>query len=128
MKPIFKISWVLKNVLHLFVSEIDRRHDDDDRHGLQQDAHLHQPLGAPAIATLEHVVQAHAEHDVLLDMRDVSFMDSTGIRMLIDVANESSRDGFDVSIAASVQVRRILKLTGVADLLPLTADEDDPVA
>jgi anti-sigma B factor antagonist len=57
--------------------------------------------------------------DVTLDLRDVGFMDSTGVRMLIDVAAESARDGFDLAIAPSPAVREVLRLCVLEDRLPL---------
>jgi anti-anti-sigma factor len=38
-----------------------------------------------------HQVIAHAEHAVILDLRDVSFCDSAGLNVLLDARREAER-------------------------------------
>ena len=73
------------------------------------------------IGTLEERLVAAAsvaDERVDLDMSAVGFVDSTGIRGLIDVARALEASGGRLRIvSASGQTHRILRLTGLADVL-----------
>jgi anti-anti-sigma factor len=57
---------------------------------------------------------------VVIDLGDVTFIDSPGLRMLLDLASASRRDGFELTlIGADRQVRRSMRITGLDRLLPL---------
>jgi anti-anti-sigma factor len=60
------------------------------------------------------------ESVVLLDLSEVEFIDSTGIRALVLVCDEASSDGDKLRIKRSLSpaVERVLDLTGLADRLP----------
>ena len=66
------------------------------------------------------------EGPVRLDLRDVTFMDSSGVRMLDALARDCEREGWDLLIASEMRdsVVQILELTGMVDVLPL-ADEEE---
>ena len=65
-----------------------------------------------------------ADH-VLLDLARVTFMDSTGIHLLVRWTAAAQRDGFAFRVApGDGPVRRVLELTGVLDALPVT----EPIA
>jgi anti-anti-sigma factor len=56
---------------------------------------------------------------LILDMEGVSFIDSTGIRVLLLSWQESQRDGFDLRLTrGSDTVMRALELVGLVDELP----------
>jgi anti-anti-sigma factor len=58
--------------------------------------------------------------EVILDLRDVSFIDSTGLRMILEAWNQSRRAGFDFAVLqASGQVERIFRETGLDQALPI---------
>lgn len=62
---------------------------------------------------------------VLLDLTDCEYIDSTGLRTLIRSHDRACRAGTRVAIAGSgPQVRRIFKLTGVKERLPIFDDRD----
>jgi anti-anti-sigma factor len=64
---------------------------------------------------------------VLLDLGEVSFIDSTGLRMVLELWIESRKDGFDLAILpTSEAVRRALDLTGLDRELPIM-DGDLPL-
>jgi anti-anti-sigma factor len=64
---------------------------------------------------------------VALDLGAVEFMDSTGIRVLVDMHGRlRDADGELVLQAASAPVRRVLALTGIDRLLPLVDEADSP--
>jgi anti-sigma B factor antagonist len=79
------------------------------------------------LATVPHLEQAvqdvrtRGARAVVLDLRELGFMDSTGVRMLLQLDAESRANGFAFSIMDSEgPVRRVLTLTGVADHLRYT--------
>ena len=56
---------------------------------------------------------------ILVDLEELSFIDSTGLRVLLTAAARSSRDGRLVLQGATPQVMRVFHLAGVVPLLPL---------
>jgi anti-sigma B factor antagonist len=65
--------------------------------------------------TRKHV-QARAEA-VEIDLREVGFIDSTGVRLLLTLAAEAQRDGWTLTILPSDAVRRIVSLLGLQNRL-----------
>ncbi len=62
---------------------------------------------------------------LVLDMRDLRFMDSTGLRLVLSAHTRARRAGRALRILMpNAAVRRILRLTGVIDRL----DADDGAA
>lgn len=77
-------------------------------------------------ATLEReLVSAEESHDVVaLDLRQTSFMDSTGVHMLIAADRRlRERGGCLVVVQGPPQIRRLLELTHVAEHLVLVDDQ-----
>jgi anti-anti-sigma factor len=61
---------------------------------------------------------------VIIDLRELDFMDSTGLSVLIRAHQRAEEAGHRLGIVnGSRQVRRLLSLTGVADRLTIV---DDP--
>jgi anti-anti-sigma factor len=57
-------------------------------------------------------------HAVVLDLAEVTFIDSTGLSALMDAWSESARNGWAFSIRrASPAVRRVVELTGLEQVL-----------
>jgi anti-anti-sigma factor len=57
---------------------------------------------------------------VVVDLGDVTFIDSRGLRMLLELDSAARRDGFELTLVrADGQVRRSLRITGLDLLLPL---------
>jgi anti-anti-sigma factor len=55
---------------------------------------------------------------VTLDLRDVSFLDSSGLRMILEWDSMSRADGFAFSLVpGSPPVQRIFELTGTTERL-----------
>jgi anti-anti-sigma factor len=54
---------------------------------------------------------------VEIDLREVGFIDSTGVRLLLTLAAEAHRDGWTLTILPSDPVRRIVHLLGLQDHL-----------
>src|SRR5205085_2118580 len=81
---------------------------------------------AEVLAALEP--QAAGVRHVVLDLRGLTFMDVSGLRELIG-QNEfarSNRQNLDV-VRGTDAIQRVLKLTGVEELLVLADDPDDLV-
>jgi anti-anti-sigma factor len=64
-------------------------------------------------------VEAGDADVILVDLWDVSFIDSTGIRVLLTAAARCRHDGRLVIERANPLVLRVLHLAGVSRLLPL---------
>jgi anti-sigma B factor antagonist len=64
---------------------------------------------------------------VIMDLRGLTFLDSTGLALLLRV-NEMSRDlGFGLSMVSAEDnpASRIFRMTGTNDILPLVAEPPD---
>lgn len=62
---------------------------------------------------------------VIIDLRQLEFMDSTGLSVLIRAHQRAQEHGHRLAIVnGSRQVRRLLSLTGVADRLTIVDDPD----
>jgi anti-sigma B factor antagonist len=74
---------------------------------------------------LERGAAAKAEI-VIVDLRDLEFMDSTGLSVLVRAHQRASENGqrFGV-VKGPQQVQRLLSLTGVADRLTLADSPDE---
>lgn len=59
--------------------------------------------------------------EVVLDLRDVAFIDSSGIAMLVGIDAESRADGFGLSLLVSPPVRRVIELCDLQEILPVRA-------
>jgi anti-sigma B factor antagonist len=83
------------------------------------------PVGELDLATVPTLEQALAQvresgvRSVVLDLRGLTFMDSTGLSLTLRWALESSRDGFDFSLVRGEgAIRRLFELTGMERRLP----------
>jgi anti-sigma B factor antagonist len=56
---------------------------------------------------------------LILDLRGLGFMDSTGLRCILRQDAEARQDGFSIAlIQGPVAVQRVFELTGTTDHLP----------
>jgi anti-sigma B factor antagonist len=57
---------------------------------------------------------------LVVDLRGLGFIDSTGLRMLVSLLNDATRDGFDFAILCNEgRVRDVLRETGLDGVLPV---------
>jgi anti-sigma B factor antagonist len=57
---------------------------------------------------------------VLLDLSDVTFIDSTGLHLLLEASQDSADGGWGfVLVGSSAAVQRLIDVSGTADLLPV---------
>ena len=65
---------------------------------------------------LERVCQSDAGV-VIVDLRELEFLDSTGLSVLVKASRRAVEAGRRFALVRGVQVQRLLELTGVADRL-----------
>jgi anti-sigma B factor antagonist len=79
-------------------------------------------LDLATVSTLEEELTRARESGapgVVLDLRGLTFMDSTGLSLTLRWALEASRDGFDFSLVRGEgAIRRLFELTGMDSRLP----------
>jgi anti-anti-sigma factor len=81
---------------------------------------LHGELDLGSAPRLEQAL-AEAGDDVLLDLRGLTFMDSTGVRVLLEAAERGG--GLRVLAPTGGEARVTIEETGIRPLLPLV---DEP--
>jgi anti-sigma B factor antagonist len=65
-------------------------------------------------------VTAERPGGVIVDLSGLEFMDSSGLRMIVDAETLCRESGIDYGvIAGSGQARRVFDLTGMDDVLPV---------
>jgi len=86
------------------------------------------------MASSELLEQALAGEDVLgesmvvLDLQQLQFIDSTGLRVILTTLDRCRERGQEFAITpGSEQVQRLLSVTGVAEHLPTIATADEIV-
>lgn len=61
---------------------------------------------------------------VVLDLREVTFLDSSGLRMILAWHDECRRDGAEFRVLRGpAAVQRVFEVTGVADRVPFAAPD-----
>lgn len=66
---------------------------------------------------------------VVIDLRELEFIDSTGLGVLVKTHQRFREDGRElVLVAGDGQVSRLLSLTGLADQLKLASDVNEAVS
>ena len=63
-----------------------------------------------------------AEGDVVLDLRELTFMDSTGVRTIVAAHQAAKESGADLRVvrpAADSAVSRVIEISGIDDALGL---------
>jgi anti-sigma B factor antagonist len=66
---------------------------------------------------------------VILDLRQVTFLDSTGLRAIVSADARSRGDGFELKIVrGSEEVQKLLYLAGLDKILPLIDADELPAA
>jgi anti-sigma B factor antagonist len=83
------------------------------------------PVGELDLATVRRLdarleeLRAEGVRQVVLDLRGLTFMDSTGLSLTVRWYEESRRDGFDLTLVQGEgAVRRLFELTGMEGRLP----------
>jgi anti-anti-sigma factor len=72
-------------------------------------------------------IRSNGFSEVVFDLRDLTFIDSTGLRLIIAEWERSRRDGYDfVLVRGSDAVQRVLEATGLEKVLPIVDEAPDP--
>jgi anti-anti-sigma factor len=96
---------------------VDVRKDTDGAVIVSADGEIDLETSPELGRALDDALAATAR--VVVDLRSVTFMDSTGISLLLTTAEQARRASVELSIEPSAVVRRVLRLTGVEHVLPL---------
>jgi anti-anti-sigma factor len=89
------------------------------------------PRGEIDLATVDLVRDAvKAEHqpgdDVVLDLREVGFMDTSGLRYVLELNDRAGRDGFQLRLVRGpAAVQRVFEVSGLDARLPFVDDPAD---
>ena len=80
--------------------------------------------GEVDLAVADELATAAREHRtsgqvLTVDLSEVTFMDSTGIRVLIMLDAESRTNGWRLSLLAGPAVWRVIELCGMQEFLPV---------
>ena len=79
---------------------------------------------APHLAAVIDPLVAEPDASVVVNLADVTFMDSSGLRTLVRAANEAKDSGGSLVLArASGAVVRLLEVTGLLDHLRPATEE-----
>jgi anti-sigma B factor antagonist len=86
-------------------------------------------LGAPMLE--EEIAKAESEHApsiLVLDLGDLQFVDSAGLRVILAAHERSRREGKDFALTrGSEQVQRLFTIAGVSEHLRIIGSPDDPL-
>jgi anti-sigma B factor antagonist len=76
----------------------------------------------------ENVYHDEERATIVVDLTEVTFMDSTGIGLLVRMNEACESAGRLRIVNGSHAVARVLDITGVRRQLPIISGEDDPLA
>jgi anti-anti-sigma factor len=89
------------------------------------DVHVIALAGELDLATADEVeqeivrVEATDADSIVVDLSDLRFMDSTGVRILLSADARSRADGSRLALLRGpAAVQRVFELSGISDLLP----------
>jgi len=94
-----------------------RTAEEDGAHVIALRGELDLANAGTAENALEKALQDDA--DVIVDMRELEFIDSTGIALLVASLSGDGKSQIRFVPSASPAVTRVLELTGLAERLPL---------
>lgn len=99
---------------------------DVTRGGAAATARLHGEFDMAAAFTVEPVLErlsADADvEEITLDLRDLRFIDSTGMGVILRLYDEAQRRPFAlVIVPGKPEVHRVFEVAGLADVLPFAA-------
>jgi anti-sigma B factor antagonist len=88
------------------------------------------PRGELDIATQAELREALERHTargaVTLDLAGLRFMDTSGLRLILETAEASRRDGFQFAVLPGPPaVQRLFEVAGVTELVPFRDGEEE---
>lgn len=86
-------------------------------------------VGAPVLATELGRAELGERSIIVLDLEDLQFIDSAGLRVILAASQRARERGDEFAVTpGSAQVQRLLDIAGVSEHLPTIASADDAVA
>ena len=84
---------------------------------------------APQLDDMVDALRSGSDTDVLLDLSEVPFLDSMGLRALVQLHDVAASRGGVVTVVGETQpVRKALRVSGVNALLGVPDSDDEPSA
>lgn len=82
--------------------------------------------GVPALEGEVARVEADTKEMIVLDLRDLQFIDSAGLRTILAIHERAREQGREFALTrGSQQVQRLLAIAGVEDRLRIIASPDE---
>ena len=94
----------------------------------EHDAAVVAPTGEVDLSTVDAVraeltAASHEARRVVLDLRAVTFMDSSGLRLLVELQRASDADGFAFAVVRGPRsLQRLLELSGLEGRVRMVDD------
>jgi anti-sigma B factor antagonist len=86
-------------------------------------------LGAPLLEEQIEKVEADTPATVVLDLQELQFVDSAGLRVILAAHERSRRQGKQFALTrGSEQVQRLFAIAGVSDHLRIIGSPDELLA
>lgn len=86
------------------------------------DGELDHHAAKKAISLIEEKIDAHLPHEIILDMKGLTFMDSSGIAVVLKTYRRMNEIGGVVRVEnVGKQPRRVLDASGVERIIKVTA-------
>ncbi|HWD64277.1 MAG TPA: STAS domain-containing protein [Solirubrobacteraceae bacterium] len=89
---------------------------------------VHGELDLSTVDALRQVLRSQEARAsvVVLDLRELEFIDSSGLSLIVSEQQRASDDGFNfaVAVGGAPAVQRLFELTGLRDTLTLVDDPD----
>jgi anti-sigma B factor antagonist len=95
----------------------------------ERDAVRVHPVGSldmatvPVLRTQVDELRKAGFRRVILDLRRLEFMDSTGLRLMLSLDAEARQDGFSIGLVpAPAAVQRVFEITATTEVLPFISE------
>lgn len=83
-------------------------------------------LGAPLLQTKIESAEIEATGIVVLDLQDLQFIDSAGLRVILAAHERSQQHGWELALTpGSEQVQRLFTIAGVSEHLRIILSPDE---
>jgi anti-sigma B factor antagonist len=81
------------------------------------------PRGELDIATVQRLRDAMAQREpdeaLVLDLRDLGFLDTSGLQLVVEISRRARADGFELTLIRGARgVQRVFEIAGLTEMLP----------
>jgi anti-anti-sigma factor len=78
------------------------------------------------VSSVERVLEARKAREIVLDLAEVSFIDSSGMRAIVIIERAAAERGIELTIVSPAEpVTDLLRIVGIAERLPLVSRAGD---